>query len=417
MKENRRDFIKRTGVSLAAASVGGIGSAIAATGGSAPKKDLTAGNFVNSEGLPVSGTNLSGNALQELAIRSNIRIAVQAPVDANEFQMSFYRQMGLAHVILSPDETKAGADYYAERKKFFADASLQIYGINNVSLLNDEKIVLNLPGRDERIEQYKQHLIALGKAGITYTTYAHTANGVWSSANATTRADAVSRSLDLNGEHSGQWGDKKYTGPLSNGREYTAKEIWDNFEYFIKAVAPVAKANNVRIGILPDDPPVPKLAGVPRIFSSFDGYKHALELADSPNVGVCLSIGTWAEGGNKLGKDVLGMIDYFGQQKKLFKVRVSNIDQPLPHFENTFVDNGYVDIYDVMKALRKINFDGVVIAENIPQMISAGGGRNANGAYDPSLAWTIGYIKCLRDRVEEEAAIQPEIIKRKLNRP
>lgn len=413
MKEDRRNFIKRAGVSLAAASIGGIGSAIAATEGPAPKKDLNGDDFVDLKKAPVSKKNLSGNALQELAIRSNIRIAVQAPVDINESQISFYRQMGVAHVILSPDETKAGADYYAERKKYFADKTLQVYGINNISLLNDEKIVLNLPGRDERIERYKQHLIALGKAGITYTTYAHTANGVWSSANATTRADAVSRSLDLNGENSGQWGDKKYTGPLSNGREYTAKEIWDNFEYFIKAVAPVAEENHVRIGILPDDPPVPKLAGVPRIFSSFDGYKHALELANSLNVGLCLSIGTWAEGGNNLGKDILGMIDYFGQQKKLFKVRVSNIDQPLPHFENTFVDNGYIDIYKVITALKKVNFDGVVIAENIPQMVSNGGGRNANSSYDPSLAWTIGYIKCLRDRVEEESAIQPEIIKKK----
>jgi hypothetical protein len=66
-----------------------------------------------------------------------------------------------------------------------------------------------------------------------------------------------------------------------------------------------------------------------------------------------------------------------------------------------------------MKALKKVNFDGVLIAEKIPQMIAAGGGgRNANGAYDPSLAWTIGYVKCLRDRVEEEAAIEPMITKK-----
>ena len=32
-----------------------------------------------------------------------------------------------------------------------------------------------------------------------------------------------------------------------------------------------------RIGIHPDDPPVPKLAGVPRcIFSNFEGYKRAM---------------------------------------------------------------------------------------------------------------------------------------------
>ncbi len=400
MKENRRDFIRKTGVSLAAMSVGGVGSAVAAP----PEK-------------PAPRKNLSGDALQEVAIKSTIRIAVQAPVEATATQMSFYQQMGVNHVTLWPDETKANADNLAEKKKaFFAGGSLQVYGANNISLLNDEKIILNLPGRDDRIELYKQFLRDLGKAGITYTTYSHSANGVWNSANTTTRSEAVARSLDLNGDKTGQWGDKKYTGPLSNGREYTTKEMWDNFEYFIKAVAPVAEQNNVRIGILPDDPPVPVLAGVPRLFSSFEGYKHGLELAKSPNVGVCLSVGTWAQGGNKLGKDVFGMIDYFGSQKKLFKVRISNIDQPLPHYQGTFVDNGYIDIYKVMKALKAVNFDGVVIAENIPQMITAGGGGGrggANTAYDPSLAWTVGYIKCLRDRAEEEAAIQPIAVNHK----
>ncbi|MDB5030426.1 mannonate dehydratase [Mucilaginibacter sp.] len=385
MKENRRDFIRKAGVSVAAVSVGSIGAATAATPAIAPP-----------------GKNVSGDALQELMAKSTIRVAVQAPTEATAQQLSFYKQMGVKHIILWPDDTK-GPDYYADRKKYFGDAGLEVYGLNNNSLLNDEKIVLNMPGRDERIELYKQHLRALGKAGITYTTYAHMGNGVWSSADGVARSGAVARSYNPGGESWGQWGDKKYTGPLSHGREYTLKEMWANFEYFIKAVAPVAKESNVRIGILPDDPPVPKLAGVPRLFSSFDGYKHAIELAKSPNVGLCLSVGTWAEGGNKLGKDAAGMIDYFGKQNKLFKVRVSNIDGSAV-FTKTFVDGGNIDMYKVMKALKKVNFDGVLIADNIPQMITQVGGK-ANEAYDPSLAWTIGYTKCLRDRVEEEAAI------------
>jgi mannonate dehydratase len=54
----------------------------------------------------------------------------------------------------------------------------------------------------------------------------------------------------------------------------------------------------MRIGIHPDDPPVPELGGVPRcIFGNFDGYIRALEIANSPNIGVCLCAGTWMEGG------------------------------------------------------------------------------------------------------------------------
>ena len=55
----------------------------------------------------------------------------------------------------------------------------------------------------------------------------------------------------------------------------------------------------------PDDPPVPELGGVPRcIFGNFDGYVRALEIANSPNIGVCLCCGTWMEGGKGMGKRV-----------------------------------------------------------------------------------------------------------------
>jgi len=386
MNENRRDFIKKTGVSLAAMSVIGIGSAVAATADPEPRK------------------NVSGDALQELANSSKIRIVIQAPAEASQQQISFCKQAGVNSVVLLADGAKSSADYYKEKKRLFAGSGLDIYGVTNLSLINNEKIVLNLPGRDAEIELYKQHLRDLGKAGIGYTTYAHSGNGVWSSADGTARADAVARTYDPNGKNTGQWGDKKYTGPLSHGRQYTTLEMWANFEHFIRAVAPVAEENNVRIGILPDNPPVAKLAGVPRLFSSFEGYQHGLMLAKSPNVGVCLSIGTWASG-DKLGKDVFGMIDYYGRHKKLFSVAASNVDKPV-NFTETFIDGGYVDIYKVMKALKSVNFDGIVFPDHMPKMIAEASGRGGpNPAYDPSLAWTVGYTKCLRDRVEEEAVI------------
>ena len=78
-----------------------------------------------------------------------------------------------------------------------------------------------------------------------------------------------------------------------------------NYTYFIKQVVPVAEENGVRIGIHPDDPPMRELGGVPRcIFGNFDGYVRAMEIANSPNVGVCLCCGTWMEGGDLMGKNV-----------------------------------------------------------------------------------------------------------------
>ncbi len=112
----------------------------------------------------------------------------------------------------------------------------------------------------------------------------------------------------------------------------------DNYTYFIQRVKPVAEEAGVFIGIHPDDPPVYPLGGIPRcIFGNFEGYKRALEIADSPNIGMCLCVGCWLEGGAQMGKDAVETIRYFGGIKKLFKVHFRNVTKPMPE--------GFVETY------------------------------------------------------------------------
>ena len=69
-----------------------------------------------------------------------------------------------------------------------------------------------------------------------------------------------------------------------------------------------------------------------RFFGNFEGYRRALEIAGSPNVGICLCCGTWLEGGKALtGKDPEEMIRYFGAGK-IWKIHFRNASAPLPHF-------------------------------------------------------------------------------------
>ncbi len=125
-----------------------------------------------------------------------------------------------------------------------------------------------------------------------------------------------------------------------------------------------------------------------------EGYRRAMEIADSPNVGICLCVGCWLEGGEGMGKDILETIRYFGERKKIFKVHFRNVDQPLPHFVETFLDHGYFDMYKVMRALRQVDFDGVMIPDHIPMM---GDDRRVGTAF------TIGYMKALVERANAEA--------------
>jgi mannonate dehydratase len=350
-------------------------------------------------GKALLGSALSTTVRAETKARAShpwppgIKISVQMPTDPSDEDLQFVQQVG-AHYVNIPTQGKtATAENFIRLKTKVESAGLRVWNIGNSDVHNMEEVTLNLPGRDQKIEQYKNFLRNLAKAGLHYTTYAHMGNGIWSSERATARGGASARSFNL-ATAKGTWAGKEFRGPLTHGRVYTEKEIWDNYEYFIKQVAPLAEQLGVFIGIHPDDPPVPMLGGVPRcIFGNIEGYKRALEIANSPNVGVCLCCGTWLEGGELTGLDVIGAIHCFAKLGKLWKIHFRNVTAPIPHFVEAFVDSGYMDMWKIMRALREVEFDGVVIGDHFPQMV--GGPR-------VSVAYTVGYMKALLARANAE---------------
>lgn len=355
-------------------------------------------------GQLILGGALGAGALSSLtatsssAIHQNepgIKLCGQFPAQPTDDDLLFLRQIGVEYVSVASTPDLRTAEGFLKIKTRYADAGITVWNIGNSDVHNMPEVTLNLPGRDRKIEEYKSYLRNLGKAGIHYTTYAHMGNGIWSSGRAKTRG-ASAREFDMASPNKeGTWDGQTYREPLSHGRVFTPEEIWDNYSYFIKQVAPVAEEQNVRIGIHPDDPPVPVLAGVPRcIFSNFEGYKRALEVARSPNVGICLCCGTWLEGGRKLtGKDPEEMIRYFGADK-IWKIHFRNVSAPLPHFVETFMDNGYYDMWKIMKALREVNFDGIAILDHSPVLV---GNTYAQTAYG------IAYMKALLNRANAPA--------------
>jgi mannonate dehydratase len=327
--------------------------------------------------------------------QAGIKLCAQSSAKPTDEQLLFLKQIGAEYVSVGSTPDLRTADGFAQIKKRFADAGITVWNIGNSDVHNMPEVTLNLPGRDEKIEQYKQYLRNLGKVGIRYTTYAHMGNGIWSSGRAQVRG-ASAREFDLSSpDKKGVWADKSWKEPLSHGRVFTKDEIWENYTHFIRQVVPVAEEAGIRIGIHPDDPPVPVLAGVPRcIFSNFEGYKRALEIANSPNVGICLCCGTWLEGGRQLmGKDPDEMIRYFGAQK-IWKIHFRNVSAPLPHFVETFMDDGYYDMYKIMKALCDVRFDGIVILDHSPRLV---GGNYAQTAYG------FAYMRALLNRANAEA--------------
>ena len=315
-----------------------------------------------------------------------IKLSLQVPAAFTGEDLVFAKQMGVGYVSIP---TRGGTyKTFSGFKQRVEAAGLKVANIGNSNVHNMPEVTLNLPGRDRKIEEYKQYLRDLGRAGIYYTTYAHMGNGIWSSEPETTRGGAPARAFHLE-TAKGYWAGEVFQPPLSHGRKFTPEELWDNYSYFIRQVAPVAEEFGIRVGIHPDDPPVPELGGVPRcIFGSFDGYVRALEIANSPNIGVCLCCGTWMEGGKYMGKNVVEAIREFAGMGKLWKIHFRNVSAPIPDFVEAFVDEGYTDMRKVMRTLLDVDFRGILIADHVPRMV---GDRRTGWAY------SIGYIRALYD--------------------
>jgi mannonate dehydratase len=322
---------------------------------------------------------------------SGILLGVSFTPKPQDNDLAMLRHSGVDAVSIWTSIENNNAEWMLSTRKRLEANGVEVYNIGIIDLHCDPAMVLGLEEFDSKVEQYKQYLGNLGRAGIHYTTYAHMANikiqkvpGYYQTSIQTARGGAPTREFDV---------EVARKLPNSHGKEYPDEHVWGTFTKFIRAVMPVAEKNKVRIGLHPDDPPVDMLGGVGRIFRNLEGFERAIKIADSENFGVCLCIGTWAEGGRLMGIEPVPSVHHFGAKGRIFKVHFRNVTSTLPKFREAFVDEGYLDMYQVMQALKKVNFKGIIIPDHVP----GGGYPAANTAY------TLGYMKALRDRVNREA--------------
>src|SRR4051794_28674494 len=141
-------------------------------------------------------------------IKPGIKLCAQSPASPSEEQLLFLKQIGAEYVSVGSTPDLRTAEGFTRIKKRYADAGINVWNIGNTDVHNMPEVTLNLPGRDLKIDQYKQYLRDLGKAGIRYTTYAHMGNGIWSSGRTDVRG-ASAREFDLSSpKKQGVWAGK-----------------------------------------------------------------------------------------------------------------------------------------------------------------------------------------------------------------
>lgn len=257
---------------------------------------------------------------------------------------------------------------------------LTLEAIENVPIHFYNKAMLGLPGRDEQIEHYQATIRNMGEAGIPILGFHWMPNSVWrTDREAPGRGGALVTGFDLAlATASGNDASYSYMAKrderidqmalLASGQdEFTETQMWENYAYFMNAVLPVAEESNVLLALHPDDPPVPSLGGVARLFRNIEGFKRGEEIANSPAWGLDLCLGCCSEmtGG---AADVMRMIEHFGPRGKIYYVHFRDVHGTVPEFQECFIGEGNYDPAAVMLALQQNGFDGFLLDDHVPHM-------------------------------------------------
>jgi mannonate dehydratase len=88
------------------------------------------------------------------------------------------------------------------------------------------------------------------------------------------------------------------------------------------------------------------------------------------------------------GEDIVDAIRRLGKEH-IFQVHFRNCDSNLPRFKEVFPDDGYVDMPQIVRTLKEVGFDGMLVPDHVPTSTESEGGPKAGEAY------ILGYLRAL----------------------
>ena len=304
-------------------------------------------------------------------------------------------QCGVEHVVAmlnlrpkkgaSDDEQPWSYESLARADEQYNEAGFEMAVIESRPPMHKTK--LGLDGRDEEIDIICEFIRNMGRVGIPCWCPEFMAGGVQV---LRTSSDISSRGWALvTGYDHGVMSKE----PLTEYGEVSEDKMWDNLEYFLERVVPVAETADVKLAMHPDDPPLSPIRGIGRIMSSVENYQRMVDLVPSAHNGVALCQGNFA----LMTKDLPAAIRQFGQQEKIHFVHFRDVRGTPRKFEETFHDDGQTDMYACMKAYKDVGYEGVCRPDHVPTME---GDSNDRPMYSSiGRLFAIGYLKGLRESV------------------
>lgn len=334
----------------------------------------------------------------------------------NQDNYRFARQAGATHIVAqlvdyikgdNPSLTKNYLNGWGETrnqnnpwtqellaglKKDIEAEGLQLEAIENFDPSHWYDVLLDGPRKEEQLENLKQFIKAMGKVGIPIMGYYFSLAGVWGwTSQPNGRGLAPSVEFDADKVDLQQpipkgmvWNMRYEDGANSEVLPTISEdEMWQRLSHFLDTLLPIAEENNVKLVAHPDDPPLPQLRNTARLFYSHEQYEKLLKVNESPANGFEFCLGTLQE---MTSGNVYDLLERHVINKRIGYIHFRNVIGKVPHYREAFVDEGDLDMIQVLKILKRHNYEGVIIPDHTPEMTTKAG-------WHSGMAYALGYMK------------------------
>lgn len=288
-------------------------------------------------------------------------------------------------------------------------AGLKLAAIENFSPKFWSDILLDGPDRATQIEGMKRLIRDAGRAGVPCFGYNFSIAGVWGwQRGPFARGKAQSVGFDSTRIDPDL--------PLSDGLVWNMRfrpaklgatpirvsndELWQRLTDFLQEIIPIAQEAGVILAAHPDDPPAEQLRGAARLVNRPEKYDRLLDIVDSPSNGMELCLGSLQE---MPGGEIYNHVRRFAARDRIGYIHFRNVKGKVPNYVETFVDDGDIDMAEIVRILRDENYTGVIIPDHTPGMTCA-------ASWHAGMAFALGYMRAL---VQNADALGPSWSKAK----
>eukprot|EP00944_MAST-04C_sp_MAST-4C-sp1_P007194 g7194.t1 len=269
----------------------------------------------------------------------------------------------------------------------------------NVSVIErfvpHDKIVHNLPGKEEQIKNIKSLIRNMSRCGVKTFCYNWMPSDDWTrtSTEDLQRGGALSTSFNIKNAPA------EVSGHKMQAKMTSESELWANLEEFLNEIVPVCEECNINLALHPDDPPVKKLAnGQPQIIYDIEQIEKVCNLVPSPRNGVCFCQGTFAS----RGINIPSAIRKLGEKIKFVHARnvICKNDEGTEFYE-TWQDTGDIDMFEAMKAYYEVGLTCTIRPDHVPSMATES--NELPGYHVLGRLFALGYLKGLMESVQKSA--------------